>query len=250
MRYFLFSLILHILIIIFIFGFMKHDLDFKQVGNPKISFTMIGSSQEINGSSKDLVLKKQIQQSETKKMKKEKKKMVKKKIIKKEVVKTKKVIEKQTPVKEIKVEEKRIVENKTFSSPITDTGEHEGKNDTEQESRKKELRNGFIELSDGSIAAKNQGIKGLNYGFISQPEPNYPTIAKKMGFNKNVTIKVRFLIGYDGRVEEIKFYDHTDKFGFRNEVEKALNQWKTTSITINNQKVKLYFYKKFIFKQI
>jgi outer membrane biosynthesis protein TonB len=249
MRYFLFSLIFHVVIVIFALSTLKNKLEFKQVGNPKISFTMTGSSQKISGLSKDLVVKKQIQQPQ--KTEKKKKKVVKEKeITKKKVVKTKKVIEKKIPVKEIKVEEKKIVTNKTFSSPATNTGEHEGKNDTEQESRKKELRNGFIKLADGSIAATNQGVKGLSYGFVSQPEPNYPEIAKKMGFNKSITIKVRFLIGYDGHVEEIKFYDNIENFGFRNEVNKALSQWKTTPITINNQKVKLYFYKKFIFEQI
>lgn len=67
MRYFLFSVILHIIILVFALETMKDKLEFKQVGNPKISFTMIGASQKINGSSQDLVLKKQTQQKKMKK---------------------------------------------------------------------------------------------------------------------------------------------------------------------------------------
>ena len=108
----------------------------------------------------------------------------------------------------------------------------------------------FIQLSKGGYAAKNQGVKGLNYSFISQPEPNYPTAAKRVGYSREVIIKVKFLVGFNGSIEEIKFYGKDNGLGFHSEVKKALNNWKLTPITIKNKKVKLYFYKVFKFNQI
>ena len=74
MRYFLFSLVLHIIIVVFALETMKDQLEFKQVGDPKVSFTMVGASEKISGSSQNFVLKKQAPQQE----KKMKKKTVKK----------------------------------------------------------------------------------------------------------------------------------------------------------------------------
>jgi periplasmic protein TonB len=225
---------------------MRDKLEFKQVGNPKVSFTMIGASEKINGSSQDLVLKKQAQQQEKKmekikeEVKSEKKKN--KKIKKIEKVPQKEIIPTSNPIKK--------ENNEVSMDSMEETKKQKENKSTDQNSQEKEIRTGFVKLADGSIAAKNQGVKGLSYGFISQPEPKYPEIAKKMGFNSDITIKVRFLIGYDGHVEEIKFYDDIEKFGFRNEVNKALDQWRSTPITVNGDKVKLYFYKKFKFKKI
>lgn len=252
MKYFLFSLIFHILIVIFALESMKDKLEFKQVGNPKISFTMVGASEKISGLSQDLVLKKQVKQSK-KSRKKEPSKVMKKNIKddKKIIKKIREPLPKKVVSKPdiIQKDHKNKVEDESVPEPTTETKLQKRINSTDQNSQEKEIRTGFVKLADGSIAARNQGVKGLSYGFLYQPEPNYPEIAKKMGFNKDITIKVRFLIGYDGHVEEIKFYDNIEKFGFRNEVNKALNQWKSTPITVNGDKVKLYFYKKFKFEK-
>lgn len=268
MRYFLFSLILHIAAVVFALETMKDKLEFKQVGNPKVSFTMVGASKKISGSSQDLILKKQAPQQEKKMKKKTVKKRTeevkppKKKTAKKHGDKKKKKKQETKVIREERKVEK-IPEKEAASKPDTvqekrnevplesaaETKTQQENQITDQNSQEKEIRTGFVKLADGSIAAKNQGIKGLSYGFLSQPEPNYPEIAKKMGFNSDITIKVRFLIGYDGHVEEIKFYDDVEKFGFRNEVKKALNQWRSTPITVNGDKVKLYFYKKFKFEK-
>ncbi|WP_028857692.1 energy transducer TonB [Psychrilyobacter atlanticus] len=265
MRYFLFSLVLHIIIVVFALETMKDPLEFKQVGDPKVSFTMIGASEKISGSSQDFVLKKQAPQQEKKIQKnmtkqiKEEVKPEKKKIIKKEVTKSKKkkletknkVVDKIEKMEKNSKSDNIQKENNELSlDSATETKIQQDNQTTDQNSPEKEIINGFVKLADGSVAAKNQGVKGLSYGFLSQPEPNYPEIARKMGFNSDITIKVRFLIGYDGRVEEIKFYDDIEKFGFRNEVNKALNQWRSTPITVNGDKVKLYFYKKFKFEKI
>lgn len=266
MRYFLFSLISHIVIAVFALETMKDQMKFEHVGNPKVSFTMVGASEKISGSSENFNFKKQIPQQEKKIKKKtvkkttEEVKIRKKKVAKKHVMKNKKEEgEKKTLRAEKKnekfleketVDEPNIVLEKSSEASLDLEGKtQEGKDVKVQNSQKIQVKNGFIKLNDGSIAAKNQGVKGLSYGFLYQPEPNYPEIAKKLGVNSNITIKVRFLIGYDGHVEDIKFYDDIEKFGFRNEVKKALNQWKSTPITVNGDKVKLYFYKKFKFEK-
>ncbi len=108
----------------------------------------------------------------------------------------------------------------------------------------------LIQLSNGVYAAKNQGVKGLNYSFVSQPDPDYPLLAKRMGFKKEIVVKTRFLVGFDGEIEDIVFYSTKDRFGFYTEVEKALKKWKLTPVTLNGKPVKLYFYKEFHFNQI
>lgn len=112
-----------------------------------------------------------------------------------------------------------------------------------------EINSDLIELSKGIFAAKNQGVKGLKYSFISQPDPEYPVAAKKLGITKEISIKVRILVNSDGNIEEIKFYNKNDNLGFQEEVSKALKHWKLTPVTLNNQPIKLYFYKEFKFNQ-
>jgi protein TonB len=106
---------------------------------------------------------------------------------------------------------------------------------------------GIIEISKGVYAAKNQGVKGLSYSFISNPDPEYPELAKKMGIRKEVVVRVRFLVGLDGKIEEVKFYNQEKDLGFKAEIEKVLKEWKLTPVTIEGKKIKLYFYKEFKF---
>ena len=132
--------------------------------------------------------------------------------------------------KEIKKEESK--ENKNSSETITTNSSSD-----------------LIELSSGVFAAKNQGISGLSYKIISQPDPDYPLAAKRVSYNKEVSIKVRFLVGLNGEIEEVKFYNDKDSLGFQREVEKTLKKWKLTPVTLNNKTIKLYFYKEFKFNQ-
>ncbi|WP_320047602.1 energy transducer TonB [uncultured Ilyobacter sp.] len=111
-----------------------------------------------------------------------------------------------------------------------------------------EIGEGFDKLSDGSIVAKNQGVPGLKYGFISNPDPEYPVIAKKLGFGGEILVKVRMLVDEDGSIEEIKFYSEKDKFGFSEEVRKTLTNWKLTPVKVGDKNIKMYLFKTFRFK--
>lgn len=167
---------------------------------------------------------------------------IEKKVEKLKEIGTKEVIKKEPKIKEKKqvkkIEKKKIV--KKTEKPAK----------AEQKSSEEVMGKDFIQLSKGIYAAKNQGVKGLSYSFISQPEPNYPTAAKRLGYNREVIVKVKFLVGFNGTIEDIKFYGKDNGLGFQKEVEKALNNWKLTPITVQNKKIKLYFYKVFKFNQI
>ena len=72
-------------------------------------------------------------------------------------------------------------------------------------------------------------------------------MAKKANFTKEVVIKTKFLVGLNGRVEEVIFLDNFTSYGFRKEVEKALKQWEFAPIIYQGHNIKMYFYKDFRF---
>ncbi|MGL4988633.1 MAG: energy transducer TonB, partial [Cetobacterium sp.] len=140
---------------------------------------------------------------------------------------------------------KALVEKKILKKITT-----KNKNSNKSENKNKILTNtDVVEISDGIFAARNQGVDGLKYSFISQPEPNYPLAAKRIGFDNEISIKVRFLVDFKGNIEEIKFYNTKDNLGFQNEVQKTLKNWKLTPVSLNGKPIKLYFYKEFKFNQ-
>ncbi|MGL4998438.1 MAG: energy transducer TonB [Cetobacterium sp.] len=232
MKFIIFSIFLHICVFVFGFSLNKNkNYEIIEVGNdttiPSISVNF-NSFQPIQE-----VIEEQVLEPIEEKVKKEVlKKTIEKKI---EVTKIKALKQKKT-TKKITVEAKKIQKNPKI-----------------QEDKISEIRtnnnNDLIQLSHGVFAAKNQGIEGLKYSFISQPDPEYPLAAKRISYNKEISIKVRFLIGFKGEVEEVKFYNDKDNLGFQNEVQKTLKKWKVTPVTLNNKPIKLYFYKEFKFNQ-
>ena len=112
------------------------------------------------------------------------------------------------------------------------------------------LGENFVQTGDGNWAAKNQNVDGLEIIFFNTTAPKYPNIARKLGFKNEFTVKVRFLIGLDGKVEEIKFYSDEagKKFGFESEVKKALYNWRISPVQFKGKTIKVYFYKAFKFK--
>lgn len=116
----------------------------------------------------------------------------------------------------------------------------------EKDDQKEE--NKFERNSFGEKIAKNQNISGLSYKIIKEINPNYPIQAKKIGIKETVIIKVKFLVGLNGQIEKIEFIDSINKFGFKESVEKALEQWKFEPINYKGENIKIYFYKDFTFK--
>lgn len=241
MKFFIFSIVLHIAI--FIFGFsLDSNKNFKieNIGNdfsaPAISvnfnFSQETDTSQLNAPLEEIKeeIAKEITEEKTKEIvdipKNEPKKEEPKVEVKKKVSKPKKSLEKK---KTESNKEAKALQN-------TDTPTNSNNSD-------------LIELSHGVFAAKNQGVQGLKYSFISQPDPEYPLAAKRISYSKEVSIKVRFLVGFNGEIEDIKFYNDKDNLGFQREVEKTLNKWKLTPVTLNDKPIKLYFYKEFKFNQ-
>ena len=225
MKSIILSTFLHIFI--FISGYTFNSKKSFQIDSPGNNLTVSNITTNFSLNKREVFQKK---------IKKEKLKdiPIEKKIVKKKE-ETKKIKERGT---------KEVLKSKELKKEIP------RKIKEEQLESKEIMGKDFIQLSKGGYAAKNQGVKGLNYSFISQPEPNYPTAAKRVGYSREVIIKVKFLVGFNGSIEEIKFYGKDNGLGFHSEVKKALNNWKLTPITIKNKKVKLYFYKVFKFNQI
>ena len=236
MKFFIFSIVLDIFI--FIFGFSldsNKSFEINNIGNdfsaPSISVnfnSMKITPQPQPTESSDEILKEVLEEKLEEKIDKPKIEEKKREVIKKENKKDSKP--------------KKVLEKK--------------KNESAKKSKQSENINtptntntDLIELSQGVFAAKNQGVQGLKYSFISQPDPEYPLAAKRVSYTKEVSIKVRFLVGLNGEIEDIKFYSDKDSLGFQKEVEKTLNKWKLTPVTLNNKPIKLYFYKEFKFNQ-
>ncbi|WP_294094855.1 energy transducer TonB [uncultured Cetobacterium sp.] len=242
MKFVIFSIALHIFI--FIFGFSldtnkKYEID--NVGNdfstPSISvnFNSFQPSEPVQNeaSVEEVIEEKAVIPEPIPEPKVEEKKLeVIKKEPEKKVEKPKKTPEKKLPKKEVTEDKKptKKPESQQSTAPSNNSSD-------------------LIELSQGVFAARNQGVQGLTYSFISQPDPDYPLAAKRISYNKEVSIKVRFLVGLKGEIEEVKFYSDKDSLGFQSEVEKTLKRWKLTPVMLNGKAIKLYFYKEFKFNQ-
>lgn len=236
MKFFIFSIVLHIFI--FIFGFSLDSNKSFEINNVGNDFTTPSISVNFNSmqitpqpqptESSDEILKEVLEGKVEEKIDKPKFEEKKREVIKKDnkkISKPKKILEKK----------KNELTKKSHQSENTNTPTN--------------TNTDLIELSQGVFAAKNQGVQGLKYSFISQPDPEYPLAAKRVSYTKEVSIKVRFLVGLNGEIEDIKFYSDKDSLGFQKEVEKTLNKWKLTPVTLNNKPIKLYFYKEFKFNQ-
>ncbi len=258
MRYYIVSVIFHIILILALTVFGKKHTNLQNVGkNVKINMTAFNTKTN-SGKREDLsVRKKEIQKP--KKKKGEKKKPTEKNLPEKTPEKKPEKKPKPKPAedKNVKKIPEEIKEEPAQEESVI-VGTPEGTEDKETPEEKSvssesyeendELGEGFVKLADGSLAAKHQGIAGLTYGFISKPEPEYPSLAKKLGYKKEMIVKVRLLIDEDGKVQEIKLYTERDKYGFCNEVEKVVSNWKLTPIKVGNKKVKMYIFKSFRFK--
>lgn len=194
-------------------------------------------------------------ESLTEKISIEQPKVVQPKIEKKELVKPKEEAKKIEESKE-KVKIKEIVE------PISKVEEREVENSENISGAKAsenpivggEINNldasGVTEVSEGVYIAQSQGVEGIEYKILFEQNPEYPIMAKRIGYKKPVEINVKFLVGYDGKVEEINFDGADVGMGFRSEVEKVLKRWRFSPVTLKDREIKMYFYKTFVFNQI
>lgn len=150
------------------------------------------------------------------------------------------------PKKEEKPKEEKKVEKK--EEPIKEESKETAKEETTSgNSIPYNPLAGLVKDGTGPYIGDQKSGGGIRYRIKREVEPEYPIIAKRANYRNEVVIKTKFLIGLNGKVEEIIFLDNFTSYGFRKEVEKALKKWEFDPIIYHGEKIKLYFYKDFRF---
>ena len=231
-KFYILSAILHGMIIFFLLGFAKdEELKFKEKNTMVVSVkNRRAISNNTNVSS--------VKENEQKEDAKEEKIKVQEKSLEKEVVrdKVKKIVKKEA-VKKKSLEAKKSInkEQKNKSNKVK-----ESYNEFQDENR-------FLQGEDGVFTAVS--LDGIEYEILKEVDPQYPIKARKIGYNGVGSIKVNFLVDIDGTVKDVKFISGESKFGFREEVEKALRKWKFKPIIYKGKIIKVHFEKEFKFKK-
>lgn len=231
-KFYIISAILHGMVIFFLFGFVKdEELRFREKN------TMIVSVKNRRAVSNNTNVS-SAKESEKKEEVKEEKSLPQEKPVEKEVVKesVKKVVKKEE-IKNRKIESKqqKSSEQKSESNKVK-----ESYNEFKDQNR-------FLQGEDGIFTAVS--LDGIEYEILKEVDPQYPIKARKIGYNGVGSVKVKFLVDVDGTIKEIEFISGESRFGFREEVEKALKKWKFKPITYKGKVIKVHFEKEFKFKK-
>lgn len=165
--------------------------------------------------------------------------------------KEEKKVEKKIEKKVVKKPEKKIVK-KAVPKPIP---KEEPAEDTSVAKESSESKNnapynplaGLVKDGTGTYIGDQRGGQGIGYKIKREVQPEYPIMAKRANFKNEVVIQTKFLVGLNGKVEEIIFLDTFTSYGFRKEVEKALKKWEFAPILYQGHNIKMYFYKDFRF---
>lgn len=207
----LLSLAIHGVVLLLFCDFIKDETKFVQKKNMAISIV-----NKRGRTSNSQVLK-----SESKSLKGESEKRVEK-VKQKEKIKSKKGIKKENKSK--KSVKKRSEKNSEFQD-----------------------KNRFIQGTDGVFTAIK--TDGIEFEILKEVDPNYPIVAKKMGYSGEGRVTVKFLVDLNGNVKNIKIIGGESRFGFKEEVIKALKNWKFKPIVYKGKKIQANFEKTFIFNR-
>jgi protein TonB len=258
-KYFILSILIHIVVFISFSNFLNtNKKENNGVKSPNINVNLTMST--LGNSNKTLA--KMTTKKEKKSAKKSKK--IKKKIIpekktkpKKQVVQKKEEIIRSKPkiVSSEKTKPEKII--KETEPSYTESNKNIEKNHNETEAVQNSPANdavlgnqendkNLVKVQNGQYALKNQKVSGINIVIHKEIPPSYPDLALKMGYRKETLVKVKFLVDKKGRVGDIKFYTKS-KYGFEDEVEKALKQWVFEPIIYQEKPMPIYFYKVFHF---
>lgn len=167
---------------------------------------------------------------------------------KKEIVEEKKEIKKIEKKKSVKKIEKKKVSKKVNSTKKkVEKVVEENSEVVEVQQKVFNPLDGLVKDGTGTYIGDQRSSQGIGYRIKREVDPSYPLMAKKVGFKDEVVIQTKFLVGLDGKVEEIIFLNDFTKYGFQKEVEKALKKWEFEPIIYHGKNIKMYFYKDFRF---
>lgn len=231
-KFYILSAILHGMVIFFLFGFARdEELKFKEKNTMIVS---VKNRRAVSNNSNISSVKQSKQ---------------------KEEAQDEKVIPKEKPVEEEKPKEKvkKIIKKEEIKKKKSETKKSDNKEKKNTSNKVKESynefedQNRFLQGEDGVFTAVS--LDGIEYEILKEVDPQYPIKARKIGYNGVGSIKVNFLVDTDGTVKDIKFISGESKFGFREEVEKALKKWKFKPIIYKGNIIKVHFEKEFKFKK-
>ena len=140
--------------------------------------------------------------------------------------------------KEVKKEESAAVASDSHEKESSDSGKGSGSDNPFYGSN-------FQANGDGSYTALSS--EGINYQILNEVEPDYPSQAESIGYDQRVSVKVKFLVGLKGNVENIQIIKSHKKLGFDDEVMKAIKKWRFKPIYYAGKNIKVYFVKEFHF---
>ncbi|MCQ8211963.1 energy transducer TonB [Cetobacterium somerae] len=231
-KFYLLSAFLHGIIIFSIIGFSKdEEIKFKEKNSVIVSVKNRKAISNITNVSLEKEEKEKKEKSIENKVEEKKKTLVEEKIIKKEVIKkdnTKKNLEKKKSKDSSLNKKDKVSEKKEKYNEFKD-------------------QNRFLQGEDGVFTAVS--LDGIEYEIIKEIDPQYPLKARKIGYNGVGIVKVKFLVDLDGSIKNIEFISGETKFGFKEEVEKALKKWKFKPITYKGKIIRVHFEKEFKFKK-
>ena len=234
-KFYIYSFLIHTLILGGVFKIndeQKNDLKFVEKKTMVVSLKNRKATvsqnrvEEINNKNKNDLLKEE--------------KVVLEPLQKEELEQKKEIKIYEVPKKKIEKLTKKIVKNNQPKEIQTK------KKSTNKIYSEFEDKNRFLVGEDGVFTAIN--LEGIEYEILKEVDPKYPIKARKIGYNGNGEVIVEFLVDLKGDVKNIKFISGETKYGFKEEVFKALQQWKFKPIEYKGKKIKVSFEKTFIFK--
>lgn len=238
MRYFILALIVH--------GLLFLKLSINRVGktNPPIKHSVAIEFHQIKVSPTPVsteivapIVEQPPKQEVVKEKPVEKKVVEKKEPIKKESLQPKKSVKKKAAKKEVVKQE---IEPTSVSE--TSSAPNEKTSGSNIPSGDKILQNN----GDGTYTAlSNNGIK---YKIIKEIAPDYPKQAETIRYRKKVVVKAKFLVDEKGEVQNITIVQSHKKLGFDDAVISALKKWRFAPIHYNNEIIRVYFQKEFVFE--
>lgn len=209
------SLIIHVCILFLFYNYIKSDSSEKFVQKMNMEVGVVNRKAK---SSNSQVYKEKASLEESDKFEK-----------KEEIVQEKK---EETSLK--KIFNKKKMENKK-----------QIKKSKREEYNEFQDKNRFIQGIDGIFTAIKSD--GIDFEILKEVDPNYPIIAKKMGYSGEGKVSVKFLVDLNGELKNIKVIGGEKNYGFKEEVIKALKKWKFKPIIYKGKRIRANFEKTFIF---